>query len=121
MQTQQEWWQLSKIKEVPRRMTPHREAVVAVDGVSPRAWLRAADIVLGEHRTRRQARRWIAEIYRRYPDCLLAVARQRRGRWCVVGFPARDITLSGARFDLADAEQLGRMVYHLWSERYARH
>jgi hypothetical protein len=110
---------MSNFKEVPRRMTPRREAVVAVDGVSSPAWLRVADVVISEHRTRRQARRWIADVYRRYPDCLLAVARQRRGRWCLVGLPARNILMCG-RFDLADAEQLGRMVYHLWVDRYAQ-
>ena len=120
MCAQQEWWQMSKFKEVPRRMTSHREAVVAVDGVSSPAWLRTADVVISEHRTRRQARRWIGDVYRRFPDCVLAVARQRRGRWCLVGLPARDILMYGGRFDLADAEQLGRMVYRLWSDRYAQ-
>jgi hypothetical protein len=120
MKVQQDWWHLSKFQETSRRMTVHHEAVVAVDGVSPPAWLRAADIVVGEHRTRRQARRWIATMCRRYPDCLLAVARHHRGRWCVIGLPARDIVLRGGRFDLADAEQLGRMIYHLWLQRRSR-
>ncbi|MFL6118249.1 hypothetical protein [Actinophytocola sp.] len=101
-------------------MTLHREAVVAVDGVSPPAGLRTADIVLGEHRTRRQACRWIAAVCRRYPDCLVAVARHRRGRWCVIGLPARNIVLRGGHFELADAEQLGRVIYRLWLERRAQ-
>jgi len=120
MQVQQEWWQMPKFDELARRMTPHHEAVIAVDGVSPPGWLRAADIVVGEHSTRRQARRWIAMVYRRYPHCVVAAASHRRGRWCVVGLPARNIVLRGGRFDLADAEQLGRVVYHLWLARRTR-
>lgn len=92
-------------------------ATVGVEGVSERSWLRVADIVVGEHRTRRQARRWISSVQRRYPGCLLAVARQRRGRWCLVGLPARNILVRGGRFDLADAEQIGRMIYFLWDLR----
>jgi len=117
MQAQEEWWQLSKFEEVSRRMTPHHEAVVAVEGASPPTWLMVADIIIGEHRTRRQARAWIASVQRRYPGCLLAVARHRRGRWLLMGIPARNILMRGGRFDLADAEQLGRVLYRLWSAR----
>lgn len=119
MQAQREWWQVSKFEVAPRRMTPHHEAVVAVDPTSPRTWLMVADVIIGEHRTRRQARAWIASVQRCYPGCLLPVARHRRGRWLLMGLPARNITMRGGRFDLADAEQLGRVVYHLWSARQA--
>jgi hypothetical protein len=119
MQVQQEWWQLSKFEEASRRMTPHHEAVVAVEGASPPVWLSVADIIVGEHRTRRQARAWIASVQSRYPGCLLAVARQRRGRWLLMGFPARNVLMLGGRFELADAEQFGRVVYRLWSTRRA--
>jgi hypothetical protein len=99
-------------------MPVNRDAVVAVDGRSSGSSLAAADIVVGEHRTRRQACRWITSVYRRYPGCLLAVARHRRGRWCLIGLPARNILVRGGRFDLAAAEQVGRVIYHLWEARW---
>jgi hypothetical protein len=102
--------------DMDRRMTVH-DAIVGVEGTSSHAWLQAADIVVGEHRTRREAQRWIASIHQRYPGCVLAVARQRRGRWCLVGVPARNIVVRGGRFDLATAEQVGRIIYHLWAAR----
>jgi len=92
-------------------------ATVGVEGVSAGPWLRVADIVVGEHRTQRQARQWISSVQRQYPACVLAVARQRRGRWCLVGLPARNILVCGGRFDLADAEQIGRGIYCLWDLR----
>jgi hypothetical protein len=113
-----EWWQLSKFEESWRRMTfIEQDVIVGVEGVSTGAWLRAADIVVGEHATRWQARQWISGIHQRYPGCLLAVARQRRGRWCLVGLPARTIVVRGGRFDLTAAEQVGRVIYHLWVVR----
>lgn len=119
---QREWWQLSKLQEPPRRMTYlEQEAIIGIEGTSTRAWLQAADIVVGEHRTRRQASRWISSTQRRYPECLFAVARQRRGRWCLVGLPARNIMVRGGRFDLAAAEQVGRVLYHLWAARWRTH
>jgi len=90
------------------------EAVVGVEDTSTRAWLQSADIVVGQHRTRGQARRWISSVHRRYPECVLAVARQRRGRWCLVGIPARNIMVRGGTFDAVTAEQVGRVIYHLW-------
>lgn len=116
--TQTEWWQLPIFPESGRRMTCDRDPIVGIDDVSDRAWLQAADIVVGQHRTRRQARRWISSVHRRYPRCLLAVARQRRGRWCLLGLPARNIMVRGERFDLAAAEQIGRVIYRLWAERW---
>jgi hypothetical protein len=112
-----EWWQLSNPVEAERRMTFDREAIVGVEGRSTRSWLQVADIVVGQHRTRRQARRWISTVQRRYPGCLLAVARQQHGRWCLVGLPARNILVRGGRFDLAAAEQIGRVIYYLWDLR----
>jgi hypothetical protein len=100
-------------------MTAHREVIVAVEGTSDPAWLRTADIVVGQHRTRREARRWLASVDTRYPGCLLGVSRQRHGRWCLVGLPARAILVRGGRFDLATAEQLGRVIYYLWAARRA--
>jgi hypothetical protein len=115
---QKERWQLPIFHESRRRMTfEYHEPVVGVEGASTRPWLHAADIVVGQLRTRRQARRWISSIHRRYPGCLLAVARQRRGRWCLVGLPARNIMVRGGTFDLAAAEQMGRVIYHLWTTR----
>jgi hypothetical protein len=115
--TRVEWWQLPIFEESRWRMSLGREAVVGVEGESAPAWLQAADIVIGQHRSRRQAVRWIAAAHRRYPRCVLVVARQRRGRWCIVGLPARNILMRGGTFDNEDAEQLGRMVYRLWVER----
>jgi hypothetical protein len=117
---QQEWWQMSKFSATSWRMPFDREAIVAVEGTSPAAWLEVADIMVAQHRTRRQARRWIASVQREYPGCLLAVVRQSSGRWCMVGFPARTILMRGGRFDLAVAEQIGRVIYHLLSLRMSR-
>jgi hypothetical protein len=114
--TQQECRQMPIFPDVGWRMPVH-DAIVGVEGVSGDAWLQAADVIVGEHRTRRAARRWIASIQLRYPGCLFAVARHRRGRWCLVGLPARNIVLRGGRFDLATAEQFGRIIYHLWAAR----
>jgi hypothetical protein len=61
------------------------DAVVAVEGLSSREWLQAADVIVGRHRTRRAARRWATATRRRYPGCVLTVSRHRRGRWFVVG------------------------------------
>jgi hypothetical protein len=119
MMTHQEWWQLAKFEETSRRMTPRLEVIVGIEGTSSVAWLAAADIVVGQHRTRRAAGRWIESVQRRYPGCLLAVAFHRRGRWCLVGLPARNILVRGGRFDLETAEQLGRAVYYLWAARCA--
>lgn len=115
--TQQEWWQVSKSGATSWRMSLDEEAVVAVDGVDP---LEFADVVIGHHRTRRQARRWIASVQRDYPHCLVAVARQRAGRWCMVGFPARNILIRGGQLDLAVVEQMGRVIYRLWLLRWSR-
>lgn len=115
-----EWWQMSKIREASWRMPFLGEAVVGEEGASSQAWLHVADVVVGQHRTRRQARRWIATVQRKYPHCLFAISRQRRGRWCMVGIPARTILMRGGRFDLATVEQLGRIAYRLWSLRRAQ-
>ena len=112
----EEWRQMPITPDYDRRMTL-TEPVVGVEDVSTCAWLQAADIVVGQHRTRRQARRWIASIHRRYPGCLLAVACQRNGRWCLVGLPARDIMMRGGRYDMATAKQVGRIIFHLWEAR----
>jgi hypothetical protein len=120
MMTQREWWQLSKFQGVARRMPFDHEAIVGVEDTSPQAWLGAADVLVGQHRTRREARRWITSTLKRYPGCLVAVARHRRGRWCLVGLPARNIMMRGGRFDLVVAEQLGRVIYYLWSTRRAQ-
>lgn len=114
--TQQDYRQMPIFPDMDRRMTVP-DAIVGVEGASTHAWLQAADIVVGEHRSRRAAKRWIASIQLRYPGCLLAVARHRRGRWCLVGLPARNLVLRGGRFDLATAEQVGRIIYHLWAAR----
>ncbi len=95
-------------------MLHHNEAIIGTEGTSTPGWLRSADVIVGQHRTRRQARRWISSIHHRYPHCVLAVARQRNGRWCLVALPARTIVMRGGRFDGATSEQVGRVIYHLW-------
>jgi len=107
-------WQLSKFQETYWRMPYDHEVVVGVEGASPRAWLDTADIVVGQHRTQCQARWWITSVHRRYPSCLLAVAWQREGRWCLLGCPAAN---NGSRFDLAAAQHIGRVVYQMLSAR----
>jgi hypothetical protein len=91
------------------------DAVVAVDGASARAWLQAADVIVGQHRTRHGARRWVASVRRRYPGCVVAVTRQRRGGWCLVGLPGRVFVVRGGGFDAAMTARIGRAAYHVWS------
>jgi hypothetical protein len=95
----------------------HYDAVVATDGTSAVTWLQAADVIVGQHRTRRLGRRWIASIHRSYPGCVVAVARHRRGRWCLVGLPSRTIAIRGDRFDAAAAVRAGHVGYVLWLVR----
>jgi hypothetical protein len=110
--------QLPKFGDNQRRMTAIRQdPIIAVEDTSTQAWLLAADVIVGTHRTKHQARQWISSIQEKYPDCLVAVAQQQRGRWCVVGLPARNITMRGGHFDTVAAEQVGRVIYHLWAAR----
>ena len=95
-------------------MLDYHEAIIGTEGDATSAWLRSADVIIGRHRSRRQARRWISSIHRRYPHCVLAVARHHRGRWCLVGLPARTVVMRGGQFDAATSEQVGRIIYHLW-------
>ena len=120
--TREKWRQMPEFPAPWRRMTTiEDEAVVGVEGSSTHAWLLASDVIVGQHRTRRQAHRWIASIHRRYPDCLLAVARHRGGRWCLLGLPARTLIVRGGRFDMTTAEQVGRVFYYLWLTRKRAH
>ncbi len=69
-------------------MAPHYTVdgvVVAVDGLSTREWLQAADVIVGRHRTHRAARCWATATRRHYPGCVLAVSLHLRGRWMVIG------------------------------------
>jgi hypothetical protein len=116
--SQQEWWQLPVFPAPWRRMTlTEYEAVVGVEGASTRAWLMASDVIIAHHRTQHQARRWISSVHHQYPTCLLAVARHRRGRWCLLGLPARTLVVRGGYFDTVTAEQIGRVFYQLWMAR----
>lgn len=111
--------QLPKFRNNQRRMTDiGQDPIIGVEDTSTKAWLLAADVIVGTHRTKRQAYQWISSIQQKYPDCLVAVAQQRRGRWCVVGLPARNITMRGGHFDTVAAEQLGRVIYHLLAARW---
>lgn len=56
-------------------------------------------------------------MHRHYPRCLLAVARQHNGRWCMVGLPARNVTMRGGGFDVSAAELLGQVMYQMWLAR----
>ena len=93
------------------------DVVVAIEGASDRAWLQAADVIVGQHRTRRAARRWVGSVHRRYPGCVVAVTRQARNRWCLVGLPAHTFLVRGGRMDAAMAVQVGRAAYQVWAER----
>jgi hypothetical protein len=93
------------------------EVVVAIEGASERAWLQAADVIVGQHRTRWAARRWVDSVRGRYPGCVVAVTRQRRNRWCLVGLPARTFVVRGGRMDAATTVQVGRAAYRVWVER----
>ncbi|WP_158885529.1 hypothetical protein [Amycolatopsis anabasis] len=60
------------------------ETRVAVDGTGARSAVQCADVVLGEVRTRAEGGRWLDAVFTRYPGCLVAAARHRRGRWCLL-------------------------------------
>lgn len=68
--------------------------VVAVDGAG-REWLQAADVILGTHRSRRRAARWLRRTRARYPGCVVTVAGHTGGRWCLVGLPDRTVIVCG--------------------------
>lgn len=92
--------------------------VVAVDRLSARAWMQAADVVIGHHRSARSARRWMNTIHDRYPGCTLAISRHPSGRWCLVGvagFRGRFATVRSTHSArLPAAEELGRVVFQAW-------
>jgi hypothetical protein len=92
------------------------DVVVAVEEASDRAWLQAADVMIGRHRTRRAARRWVASVHRRYPGCVVAVSRHRRDRWCLVGLPARTFVVRGGRMDVTMTAHVGCAAYLIWAE-----
>ncbi len=86
--------------------------VVGTEGASTRAWLQAADVIVGRCRSLRRARRWLAETHRRYPGCVVAVARHPRGRWHLLGSRTRTVLLRGP----LDADTAARLGYQLWLE-----
>ncbi|TDV56455.1 hypothetical protein CLV71_102522 [Actinophytocola oryzae] len=96
------------------------DTVVAIYDVSERAWLQAADVIVGQHRTRWAARRWIDSVRQCYPGCVVAVTRQRRDRWCVVGLPARVFLVRGGYMDAAMSIQIGRAAYQVWAAQGVR-
>jgi hypothetical protein len=94
--------------------------VVAVDGKARREWLQAADVVVGRHRSRRSARRWVAGVWRRFPGCTVALSWHPSARRCVVGF--RDhpyvVSVSGCHAtDDSSAGRLGRIAFTAWVRR----
>jgi len=94
--------------------------VVAVEDVSDHVWLQAADVIVGRHRTRRAGRRWISTIRRRYPGCVVAVTRGRRGRWCLVGWPGHTAVMRGEHMDVAMTVEIGCVAYYVWTTRGVR-
>ena len=114
---------------MPRTRTDNGsiDVVVSVDvtvadaRTSERAWLQAADVIVGRHRTRRGARRWVTSIRRQFPGCVVAVSRSRHGRWLVLGWPGPTTLVQGGPFDAAESAEVGRLVYQLWvSDRGGR-
>lgn len=93
--------------------------IVAIEDVSDRGWLQAADVIVGCHRTRWAGRRWIAMIHERYPGCVVAVTRQRRGRWCLIGLHGCTFVVRGEPVDAALAVEVGRAAYRVWITRGA--
>jgi hypothetical protein len=89
------------------------DPVVGMAGVSTPAWLQASDVIVGEHRSVLRARRWLAGIHRRYPGCVVAVARHPGGRWCLLGLRTHTVVVRGGRLDADAAAGLG---YHLFLE-----
>jgi hypothetical protein len=92
------------------------DAVIGIEGENTRAYLQASDVIVGKHRSVRRARRWLAEIHRSYPGCVVAVARHSRGRWHLLGLRAHTVVVRG-RLDTATAARLG---YYLWFDEEER-
>ncbi|MGB3438296.1 MAG: hypothetical protein WBA97_06040 [Actinophytocola sp.] len=89
--------------------------VVVVDvRTGDRARLQAADVIIGQRRSRRGARRWVESIRRQFPGCVVAVSWSRRGRWMVLGWPGPAIHLPVGSSGEAHAAEVGRLVYQLW-------
>lgn len=94
---------------------PGWDANVATVGQGSRGDLQCADILVADQRSRRSARRWIHTVWLDYPGCVVAVARQHRGRWCVVAVRGQEILVvrapRGSTVDSAVAESLARAWY----------
>ena len=88
--------------------------VVVVDGLSPREWMQAADVVVGQHRSRRRARRWANAIRHTYPGCTLAISRHRSGRWWLVAAPQGRVVFATVDGHLPPAEALGHLGFDMW-------
>jgi hypothetical protein len=94
------------------------DVVVGVDGVSGRAWLQSADVILGGAPDRAGAVRWAAGVLRRFPGCAVAGVRHRGGRWLLLVARSGERLEAGATtapgLSPADVERVARTAYLRW-------
>lgn len=93
------------------------QVVVATDGMSPQAWLQAADIIVGRHHTSLQAYSWIATIHDQYPGCAVAVSWRGRERLFLIGLAGLAVVLCGEGLDAAEVVMAAVIVHNIWTNR----
>lgn len=92
--------------------------VIATE-TDPTEWVQAADVLAGQHRSRRRARRWAATARHRYPGCTVAVSRAASGRWIVLALPGTTVTVhTDSRGVGLSTSELGRIAYRVWLLRH---
>jgi hypothetical protein len=91
------------------------DGILAVPGKATRAAVQSADILLGEAPSVTLALAWIAEVFARYPGCLVAAVRHDGGAWCAIAARDRDIEVDrpspGRRLDRAAAQRAAHERY----------
>jgi hypothetical protein len=101
-----------------QRATPTRtplDALMAVDGEDPHAWLASADIILSGHRSRRAATRWVARTFHRFPGCAVAAGCASRGRIAIGTRDGHLLLVTNRPFDHPTVRTLARLVHASWA------
>jgi hypothetical protein len=92
-------------------------ATVAIEGATTRPWLQSADLILGETSSLATGTRWTAEVFARYPGCVVAGARHADGRWLLVAVRnGQRLTVHApAGLTHRDLEAAARDAYATWA------
>jgi hypothetical protein len=94
------------------------DATVAIDGASTRPWLQSADLILGEAPSLATCARWIAEVFARYPGCVVAGARHTGSRWLLVavrnGQRLEVHASAPGELNRHDLDEAARATYATW-------